>query len=65
MKPLWQKLNYLVSTLYPDYHRDTGYMRGNLIKFTLGEYFYRTPGILTNINITIENDYSWEIKIQQ
>ena len=65
MKPLWQKLNYLVSTLYPDYHRDTGYMRGNLIKFTLGEYFYRTPGILTNINITIENDYSWEIKMRQ
>jgi len=64
MKPLWQKLNFLVSGLYPDY-TDNGFMRGNLTKFTLGEYFYRTPGIITNLNITIENDYSWEIKMRQ
>ena len=63
MKPLWQKLNFLVSTLYSDYSRD-GYMRGNLIRFTLGEYFYRTPGILTNIDINIENEYPWEIKMR-
>lgn len=63
MKPLWQKLNFLVSSLYPDY-TDNGFMRGNLTRFTLGEYFYRTPGILTNMNITVENDYSWEIKMR-
>ena len=64
MKPLWQKLNFLVSGLYPDY-TDNGYMRGNLTRFTLGEYFYRTPGIITNLNITIEQDYAWEIKMRQ
>ena len=63
MKPLWQKLNFLVSTLYPDYSNN-GYMRGNLIRLTVGEYFYRTPGILTNININIENEYPWEIKMR-
>lgn len=63
MKPLWQKLNFLVSSLYPDY-TDNGFMRGNLTRFTLGEYFYRTPGILTNMNIAVENDYSWEIKMR-
>ena len=64
MKPLWQKLNFLVSGLYPDY-TENGYMRGNLTRFTLGEYFYRTPGIITNLNITVEQDYSWEIKMRQ
>ena len=64
MKPLWQKLNFLVSGLYPDY-TENGYMRGNLTRFTLGEYFYRTPGIITNLNITIEQDYAWEIKMRQ
>jgi hypothetical protein len=65
MEKIYQKVNYLASTLHPDYQEGTGFMRGNLHKLTIGEYFYRTPGIITSMNITVDNDYSWEIKMRQ
>jgi hypothetical protein len=61
MMPLYQKLNYLASSLHPDYN-DSGFMRGNLHKLTIGEWFYRTPGILKSMNITVNDNYPWEIK---
>lgn len=64
MLPLWQKLNYLASSLYPDYN-DQGFMRGNLHKLTIGEYFYRTPGILKSMNISVDDNYPWEIKYSE
>jgi hypothetical protein len=64
MMPLYQKLNYLASSLMPDYNSN-GFMRGNLYKLTVGEWFYRTPGVLKSMNISIENDYSWEIKFTE
>jgi hypothetical protein len=65
MLPLWQKLNYLASSLYPDYQTGTSFMRGNLHKLTIGEYFYRTPGILKSMNISIDDNYPWEIKYSE
>jgi len=62
MMPLYQKLNYIVSSLYPDYQKGTGFMRGNLHQLTIGEYFYRTPGIITSMNISVDDNYPWEIK---
>jgi hypothetical protein len=64
MLPLYQKLNYIVSSLYPDYSNQ-GFMRGNLHKLTVGEYFYRTPGIITSMNITVDDNYPWEIKYSE
>ena len=64
VKILYQKFNYLVSTLYPSYN-SAGFMRGNITKLTLGEYFYRTPGIITSLNITVDDNYPWEIKMTQ
>jgi hypothetical protein len=61
MLVLYQKLNYLASSLHPDYNGD-GFMRGNLHKLTVGEWFYRTPGILKSMNISIDDNYPWEIK---
>jgi hypothetical protein len=61
MMPLYQKLNFLASSLHPDYSSG-GFMRGNLHKLTIGEWFYRTPGILKSMNISIDNQYPWEIK---
>jgi hypothetical protein len=61
MLPLYQKLNYIVSSLYSDYSTQ-GFMRGNLHQLTIGEYFYRTPGIITSMNITVDDNYPWEIK---
>lgn len=65
MKPLWQKLNYLNSTLYPDYSPQNGFMRGNIHRLTIGEYLYRTPGIIKSLNYTIDDNFPWEIKIDQ
>ena len=64
MLPLYQKLNYIVSSLYPDYSKQ-GFMRGNLHKLTVGEYFCRTPGIITSMNITVDDNYPWEIKYSE
>jgi len=60
MRPLYNKLNYLVSTLYPNYN-DMGAMRGNIVKLTIGDLFYRCPGILTSLNLTVDDNYPWEI----
>jgi hypothetical protein len=64
MEKIYQKVNYLASTLHPDYN-DNGFMRGNLHRLTIGEYFYRTPGIITSMNISVEDNYPWEIKMKQ
>jgi hypothetical protein len=65
MEKIYQKTNYLASTLLPDYQAGTGFMRGNLHKLTIGEYFYRVPGIITSMNISVEDNYAWEIKMKQ
>jgi len=64
MKPLYNKLNYLLSTLYPDYD-SSGFMRGNITKLTIGELFHRTPGILTSLNLTVDDNTPWEIAFKE
>jgi hypothetical protein len=65
MEKIYQKTNYLASTLLPDYQIGSGFMRGNLHKLTIGEYFYRVPGVITSMNISVEDNYAWEIKMKQ
>lgn len=60
MKPLYQKLNYLMTNLTPDYSTN-GFMRGPFMLFTLGNYFFRTPVIINHLNINIDDQYAWEI----
>jgi hypothetical protein len=60
MIPLYQKLNYLITNLYPDYNAN-GYMRGSFLLLTIGDYLYRTPGFLTSLNVTVNDDTPWEI----
>ena len=63
MRFLYKKLNYLLSTLYPDYNSN-GFMRGNITKLTVGDLFVRTPGILTDLSLTVDDQYAWEIALQ-
>jgi hypothetical protein len=58
--PQYQKLNYLASTLAPDFS-STGYMRGNLVTLTIGGYLYEQPGILTNMTLDVPQESPWEI----
>jgi hypothetical protein len=60
MQPLYNKLNYLVSQVYPDYSA-AGYMRAPLVKLTLGDYLYRMPGVITSINLTVDNNTPWSM----
>jgi len=64
MKFLYKKLNYLLSTLYPDYN-DAGFMRGNITKLTLGDLFVRTPGVLLSLDLSVDNEYAWEIAMNE
>ena len=64
MKFLYRKLNYLISTLYPDYN-SAGFMRGNITKLTIGDLFVRTPGILESLQLNVDDQYAWEIAMDE
>jgi len=60
--PMYQKLNFLASSLAPDYSAD-GYMRGNLAVITVGGYLFDQPGIINSINYSVPQESPWEIGI--
>jgi len=61
---MYEKLNALVQQVYPDYSA-AGVMRAPLVKVTIGDYLYRMPGFLENVNITVDNTYPWEINLRK
>ncbi len=62
--PMYRKLNYLASTLAPDY-TNAGFMRGNIVRLTLGGYLYEQPGFITGLTYEIPQESSWEIAIDE
>ena len=62
LKPLYRKLNYLVSQTAPDYKNMR--MRGNFVKISIGDLMDRTPGIITSVGLKWQKDYPWEIAIE-
>jgi len=64
MKPLYQKMAYLASATAPTYTNINNFMRGTLVKLTVGDYIYEVPGILESVNYSWQKDYSWEIAMQ-
>ena len=66
MLPMYSKLNQLISQVYPDYSPEYNLMRGNVVRLTIGDYLYRVPGFLENVNVTIDNTNTpWEIMLNQ
>jgi hypothetical protein len=61
--PMYKKLNFLASSLAPSYSSG-GFMRGNLIRLTVGGYLYNQLGILKGISYDIPNESTWEIGIK-
>jgi hypothetical protein len=61
LAPLYKKLNALVSQVYPDYSMG-GVMRTSLTRVTIGDYLYRVPGFIESVNVTVNQDSSWEIE---
>jgi hypothetical protein len=60
--PMYKKLNFLASTLAPDYS-PKGYMRGNLVQLTIGGYLFEQPGFITGLTYEMGEDSPWEIGI--
>lgn len=57
---VYDKLNYLASIIAPNYSVG-GFMRGNLIKLTIGDYLNNVTGILKGFNFSIPQDSPWDI----
>jgi len=62
MRPIYRKLNYLLSSFAPDYSSALK-MRGNISYLTVGDYLYRQPGIFTDIKLSGMLDSNWEIAL--
>jgi hypothetical protein len=63
MEPMYQKLNFLMSNVMPDYNGLL--MRGPIIKMTVGNWIDGQDGILNNVSYTVPNDSPWEIAINE
>jgi len=65
LRPIYNRLNTLISQVYPDYSPKTNIMRAPVVRVTIGDYIYRMPGFLESVNVTVDNNYSWEINQQK
>ena len=63
MRPMYRKLNYLVSQTAGEYNQTR--LRGNFCRLTIGDYHSRLPGFFTNIKINWSKEYPWEIAMYQ
>jgi len=61
--PLYNKINYLASLTAPDY-TDNGYIRGNIVKLTIGDYIDAQPGVIDSLSYNIEDNVMWEINLE-
>jgi hypothetical protein len=62
--PMYEKLNFLASSLAPSYSSG-GFMQGNLVYLTLGNYIYKQLGIIKSLTYTIPQESPWEIGIDE
>ena len=57
---LMKKLNHLVGLCYPTFSQ-TERMQAPFMELTMGDMFVNTPGILTGLTVTVEEQSTWEI----
>lgn len=58
LKPLYRKLNYLVSSTAPEYVNRR--MRGRYVRLTIGDWCYEVPGFFPSIGLSWSTNYPWE-----
>ena len=63
MKPLYRKLNYLLSNTAPEYNTTSNRMMTPFMRLTIGSYFQQLPGVIKSVGITWQKDYPWEITL--
>ena len=61
----YKKLNFLASTLAPDYggKKGSGYMGGVLHELTLGGWCYNLPGFMSKLSLSVPQESPWEIAV--
>jgi len=61
----YKKLNFIASTLAPDYGgtAGSGYMGGVLNTLTLGGWCYELPGFIGSLTLDVPQESSWDISI--
>lgn len=59
LKPLYRKLNYLVSSTAPEYVNRR--MRGRYVRLTIGDWCYEVPGFFPSIGLSWTSNYPWEM----
>jgi hypothetical protein len=63
MQPLYKKMIYLASTTAPTYG-EYKFMRGTVVRLSLGSYFNEIPGVITSVKYNWNVDYPWEIAME-
>ena len=63
MAPMYQKLNFLMSNLMPDYNNKL--MRGPLMRMTIGNYIDGQLCKLDSLSYKVPQDSPWEISIDE
>ena len=64
MAGMYQKLNYLASTVTPQY-TDNGYMTGNIAKLTVGNYVKDQHGKIDSLSFEIPEESPWLVSTIQ
>jgi hypothetical protein len=62
MEPMYQKLNYLMGNLMPDY-KDNLLMRGPMTRMTIGNWLDGQDGIITSLTYNVPQESPWEISL--
>lgn len=60
--PMYKKLNYLASIMMPDYN-NSGFMRGNMVRLTVGDYIKDLPGFIGGFTYAFNDAAPFEIGI--
>jgi len=64
MPAIYTKLNYLMSSMAPDYN-SYNQMRGTYAYLTIGDYIYQQPGVFTKMSISDLLTAPWEIALEE
>ena len=66
MKGMYKKANFLYGLCYPHAGNSSGQagIISPYVRLTIGDWCQQTPGFFTSLVTTIDNDYPWEINLE-
>ena len=58
---MWKKINKMIGMCYPSGYQNGGFMRGPMMKLTLGDYVVDSPCFMNALTVSVPDDSPWEI----